>query len=264
MFTANKYVLAESLEEAYQLNQDKNNIILGGTLWLKLSSRHVDTAIDLSGLQLDTIEEKEDCFKIGCMCTLRDVETHKGVNTYFNGFLATAVENIVGVQFRNGATIGGSVYSRFAFSDVLTALLALDTSVELYQGGIVPLAQFMEMPKDRDILVRIIINKKFRNACYSSIRMSATDFPILSCAVSKDQEQWNIVLGARPDRAKLMEFKLPAKPEESDFKDMMNETIQRVEFGTNNRGSSEYRQMLAGVMMLRGIEILQGGGHYAN
>ena len=36
-----------------------------------------------------------------------------------------AVRHIVGVQFRNCATVGGSVYGRFGFSDVLTLLLAL-------------------------------------------------------------------------------------------------------------------------------------------
>ena len=35
--------------------------------------------------------------------------------------------------------MGGSVWGRFGFSDVLTLLLSIDTSVELYKGGIVPL-----------------------------------------------------------------------------------------------------------------------------
>ena len=52
-----KYVRAESLEEAYDMNQKKGNVILGGMLWLKLQNRRVNTAIDLSGLSLDKIEE---------------------------------------------------------------------------------------------------------------------------------------------------------------------------------------------------------------
>ena len=57
------------------------------------------------------------------------------------------------------ATVGGSIFGRFGFSDVLTCFLALDTYVELYKGGIVSLKEFVDMPRDNDILVRILIKK---------------------------------------------------------------------------------------------------------
>lgn len=264
MFTVNNYVIAESLEQAYELNQNKNNAILGGILWLKMGNRTIDTAIDLSALQLNKIEEFDDSFKIGCMCTLRDIETHKGLNVYFNGFLASAVEHIVGVQFRNSATVGGSIYSRFAFSDVITALLALDTSVEIYKGGIISLEEYMNMPHDRNIVVRIVIMKNHRKAVYLSHRTSAMDFSTLSCAVSNDHNHWNIVLGARPDKAKKVEFKLSAKPDAKEIEALIRETIEKIEFGTNYRGSREYRKILAQVLILKGIEIILFEGNYAN
>ena len=49
--------------------------------------------------------------------------------------MAESVRHIVGVQFRNLATVGGSVFGRFGFSDVLTLLLALEARVVLYRGG---------------------------------------------------------------------------------------------------------------------------------
>ena len=57
MMTIREYKRAESLEEAWQLNQKKANRILGGMIWLKMETINVGTAIDLSGLGLDTIEE---------------------------------------------------------------------------------------------------------------------------------------------------------------------------------------------------------------
>ena len=48
------------------------------------------------------------------------------------------MSHIVGVPFRNCATVGGSVFSRFGFSDLTCALLALDASVVLYRGGELP------------------------------------------------------------------------------------------------------------------------------
>lgn len=81
MLTIKNYVRVKSLEEAYELNQ-KNGCILGGMLWLKMSSRTVQTAIDLSELGLNTIEETKDEFSIGCMTTLRQLELDERLNTY--------------------------------------------------------------------------------------------------------------------------------------------------------------------------------------
>lgn len=57
MLKIKQYVKAESLEQAYELNQKKTNRIVGGMLWLKMSTAQIQTAIDLSGLGLDQIEE---------------------------------------------------------------------------------------------------------------------------------------------------------------------------------------------------------------
>ena len=139
MIKIKDYIRAGSLEEAYELNQKRSACILGGMLWTKMGERQVQTAIDLSGLGLDTIEEDEQEFRIGCMTTLRQLELHEGLHAYTDGAARESVRSIVGVQFRNLATVGGSIFGRFGFSDVLTCFLAMDSYVELYQGGIVPL-----------------------------------------------------------------------------------------------------------------------------
>ena len=41
MFTIRNYVVAESLEQAYELNQKKNNVVLGGIGWLKMGGRNI-------------------------------------------------------------------------------------------------------------------------------------------------------------------------------------------------------------------------------
>ncbi len=99
-----------------------------------MGNRNVTTAIDLSGLGLDTITETEEEFVIGCMTPLRDLELHEGLHAYTHGAMKESLRHIVGVQFRNCATVGGSIWGRFGFSDVLTMFLALDTEVELFKG----------------------------------------------------------------------------------------------------------------------------------
>ena len=79
MMTIREYKRAESLEEAWQLNQKKNNRVIGGMIWLKMEKINVGTAIDLSGLGLDAIEETEEQFSIGAMVTLRQLELDAGL-----------------------------------------------------------------------------------------------------------------------------------------------------------------------------------------
>ena len=64
MLKIKNYVKAESLEQAYELNQKRTACVLGGMVWLKMGNRVVTTAIDLSGLGLDTITETESEFVI--------------------------------------------------------------------------------------------------------------------------------------------------------------------------------------------------------
>lgn len=201
MISIQKYVRAKSLEEAYQLNQSRANRVIGGMLWLKTGSGSVNTAIDLCGLGLDGIEETQEEFFIGAMTSLRQVELHQGLNEYTQGAAGAAVRDIIGVQFRNLATVGGSIWGRFGFSDVLTFFLSLETFVELYQGGIVPLEQFAGMEYDRDILVRLIVKKKPGVFAYRAFRNQRTDLPVLTCALSRIEGEYRAVVGARPGRA---------------------------------------------------------------
>lgn len=260
MITIQKYVRAQSLEEAYTLNQSKQNRIIGGMLWLKMSSLRVHTAIDLCALGLDTIEETDEEFRIGAMATLRQLETHPGLNHYMQGAAAEAVGSIVGVQLRNMATVGGSLWGRFGFSDVLTLFLAADSYVELYKGGIVPLRQFAGMKPDRDILVRLIVKKTPGSFCYRSMRNQRTDFPVLTCAAAQLDGVLRLAVGARPHKAVMaLEAPLPEScitPEAA--KALAAEAAGAVSTGSNLRGSAAYRKHLTRVLAERCILSLGG------
>ena len=261
MIRIQNYVMAESLEEAYQLNQNKRSRIIGGMLWLKMSSIAVHTAIDLSRLGLNKIEETEEEFSIGAMTTLRQLELHEGLNAYANGAVAKAVHDIVGVQFRNMATVGGSIFGRFGFSDVLTVFLAMDTHVELYKGGIVPLEEFVNMEKDRDILVRLIVKKKPGCFAYQAMRNQRTDFPVLTCAVSKVDGEYRVVVGARPARARVLRDEqglLSGGVTEESAKAFAAFAAETLPTGSNVRGTAEYRTHLIRVLTRRTLMELEG------
>ena len=257
MLSFNQYVRAQSLEEAYELCQKRSNVVLGGMLWLKMQNGSRGTAIDLCDLGLDQIEETPEEYRIGAMVSLRTLEMHDGLNTLTQGSMAEAVKHIVGVQFRNVATIGGSIYGRFGFSDVLTLFMALDAKVELYHAGVMSVKEFADFPrKTRDILVRVIVPKTARKTVYLTMRNTETDFPVLTCALSCLNGQYTCVVGARPMKAAVYE----------DEKQILSEGItpesavvfaadiaSRAEFGSNLRGGADYREKICGVLVRRAV-----------
>lgn len=257
MLTIKNYIRPETLEEAYNLCQKRTNVVLGGMLWLKMSNRTVKNAVDLCDLGLNKIKENEDCYKIGAMVSLRTLEMHEGLNAMTNGAFKEALRHIVGVQFRNTATLGGSVYGRFGFSDVFTLLQALEARVCLYKTGEISIDEFAKFPRNkRDILTDIIIPKKRRKVAYLSQRNTKTDFPSLACAVSQTEEGFICAVGARPGIAEVY------KSDNTLFENGINEdnalafgcnVADHLKFDSNMRGSSEYRKRICKVLVKRGI-----------
>lgn len=266
MFTIKEYVRPDSLDEAYDLLiKNKKNAIIGGMLWMRLGKRTINTGIDLSNLGLDKIVQTENEFEIGSMVTLRDLETNKELNEEFQNIFKESVRHIVGVQFRNLATVGGSIYSRFGFSDILTAFLALDSYVLLHNKGIVKMEEFAKMDYEKDIIEKIIVKKDGSKNAYFTQRLSETDLPILAFAVSKVNDKWKISVGGRPSKAELAHKAasiLSKNPTKEEIEKAGDETSKELIFGSNMRGSKEYREYLSKVFLKRAIEEINGGLTY--
>lgn len=255
MLQFNQYVRPESVGEAYELGQRKNSVILGGMMWLRMQSRAVGSAIDLSALGLDSIEEDGGMVRVGAMTTLRRLETDPDLNACTGRAFSRALSPIVGVQFRNLATVGGSVWGRFGFSDVLTVLLALGTDVELYHAGRIPLAEFARRPKERDILTGVLLPKEPARCVCLSRRNTTTDFPVLVAALCRRGDQVCCAVGARPGRAVLLrdEYHLLSDGvTERSARTFADWVTGQLTFGSNIRGSAEYRQRLCEALVKRG------------
>ena len=258
MFTLQNLVQPETIDEAYKILMEKrSNTILGGCAFLRMGTKVISTGIDLSKLNLDFIREAGGEIEIGAMTSLREIETNPLLVQNFNGVLPKAVGNIVGVQFRNVATAGASVFSKYGFSDLITALLVLEADVELYGSGRVSLAEFMYMPVKKDILTKIIIKKDNRKAAYANLRNSHSDFLLINTAVSRLGDKWTVAVGARPGRAKIA----GKASEMLSKKDLTQKDIEKaaelaageLNFGTNMRASGEYRKAMCKVLIKRAV-----------
>lgn len=272
MFYYNQYVRAQSLDEAYELYQKKPNFVLGGMLWLKMKNKTLGTAIDLCDLGLDQIDEDENEFRIGAYATLRQIETHEALNAYTHGAIAESVRHIVGVQFRNVATVGGSIWGRFGFSDVMTIFRALGAKVQLHKAGIMDLDEFAALPRTtRDVLVSVIVPKNAKGVVYLSQRNQSTDFPVLTCAVANRSGRYVAVIGAAPymaepvwDEEGILDCLADAKTDgnaaltdnsEINAKiDKFAEYVaEHIRFGSNIRAGAEYREIICRVLTRRAV-----------
>lgn len=258
MIHIQNYETPQTLEEAYRLlNDKKSNTILGGCAYIRMGEKNIATAIDLGKLNLNFIYEKDATIEIGAMTTFREIETSPILKKYFSGILSESVKNIVGVQFRNIVTVGGTVYSRYGFSDLITALLSLDTEVMLQGKGRIPLERFLEEGSHKDILVKIIIPKTNRKAVFQMMRNSKSDYAILNVAVSNKEDDWKIVVGARPNRAKIAkeasEYLSKDNLTQVDIDFAAGLAVKELTFGSNMRGSKEYREAICQVLVKRAI-----------
>lgn len=267
MFTIREYAMPETLDEAYTiLKSRKGNQILGGCAWLRLGKKRINIAVDLTKCGLDYIREDDEQIEIGAMTSYRSVETCDILKKYFNGVIADSVSSIIGTQFRNTVTVGGSVYGRFGFSDFLTPLLALDTSVVLYKRGSISLETFMTMPYEKEIIEKIVIKKDGRKSSYQMFRNSRGDFPILNLAASRTEAgQWIVTVGARGPKAiraektaaflseKLSRKALKAEDIEAVIQEAGEILVSEVTFTSNMRASAEYRRILCKVLLGKAV-----------
>ena len=286
MYTAKNYIRVDSLEQAYELNKTRTNVVMGGLMWLKQSKKNINTLIDLSGLELDTIKDLDSHIEIGAMVTLRQMEKSPILKKYFGQYFEEAFKSIVGVQFRNGATAGGSVFGRYGFSDVITALMPLEASVEIFNGTIenIPIEKFVSLKKDQSILSKIIIKKTESICSYQSLRIISTDFPQLnvSAVLEKPEPDTNlsklsIAVGARPNVARLIvseNFNTSelltsyAQDVNNNSCDSINALVEKyllddlnsLNYGSNLKASAQYRQILSKALSAKVLRNLAAKG----
>lgn len=253
----NTYVKPKSVNEAYDiLCQHRKNEIIGGGCWLKLLPKEIETAIDLSHCELDYINQTKDTYEIGSTVTLRALEKF----SHRDGILAKSIGEVMGVTFRNVATIGGTVAGKFGFSDIITTLLVLDTKLMFIRKGVISLESYLKnKEKEQDILTGLSIKKQSGKGTFYTLKKTANDFPIVNIALIKNNEGYKISVGARPGVATLakntMDY-INTTPEvdETAIEKAATLLLEEVSFGTNTRGSKDYRRAVIKGLLGRGLK----------
>ena len=257
-----EYVRASDLEEAYRLLQMRNNNrIIGGCTFLKRTGLRIGTAVDLSGCGLDYIQEKDGYITVGAMTSLREIETSERLKYWYGDALSQATEHLIGVQLRNSITIGGHVASRYGFSDIIPTLLSLNAVLRFYHRGTITLEEYMELSRpQKDILIELLLPEVETKVCVKMMRKSYGDYSVFCLSCARAKEQWTIAAGALPSHARLakktMETMNHGTVRKSDAARLAESVTDEFVFGTNYRGSAEYRRELCRVFAKRSIEEL--------
>jgi len=244
------YLKPASLSEAAALlAEHERAVIVGGGAYLRLGARSFDVAVDLFDAGLDYVRETDDGLELGAMATYRMLETDPAVRAYADGLLAQSVARIVGVQMRNIVTVGGTVFGRYAFSNLTTALLALGADVTLHHAGRMTLETFLaRKPAAGDILASVTLPAEGGRAAWQELTRTCNDFAVLNVAAVRRDDGLRIAVGARPGMARLC-------PEAAAAPARAGETAAaELDFGDDVRASADYRRAICRVLVARAVE----------
>ena len=265
MFTLREFYQPDSVREAYEIiSKSKRNMVLGGCIFLKMGNKKIGTGVDFTNLHLNKIKVNDRVISIGTSVTLSQLEENGFINSFANGVIRKSIEGIASKQLRNMATVGASVYSNYGFSDIVPVFLALNARVHLYKAGWMNLEDSIKIEKNvknRDILIEIEIPVEESFACYTSLRTTAGDFCILNLVVSRIRDDFKVVVGARPQKArtaiktsKFISENFDALSFDELVKSSGDILTKEIEFGSNIRGSKEYRTQLSKGLLKKALK----------
>ena len=259
MLTIEEYIKPWSVAEAYTLlTGGRNTAVVGGGAFMRLVSRKIGTAVDLSRAGLNFIRETNDCVEIGAMTTFRQLEQSLPLQNNLDGLIPQTVRNVGGVQLRNMVTVGGTVYGRYGFSELLTGLMVLNVHVVLHKNGTMTLSKFLAHGNPQDILEKVILVKQDLRGSYQVFRNTCGSLPILCVAASKRNGEYRIAVGGRPGVATLaretMAFLNNNRENGVRNPEQAGEIAAgELDFGSDRKAAANYRRELCKVLVKRAV-----------
>lgn len=250
------YYRASSVEDAYaKLKENPTNAILAGGLWLKKIGGVHETLIDISNLGLDKIEEEKDYIKVGAMVSQREFEASPVINSLLGGTVAFSTREIMGPAFRNMATVGGSIYGRYPFSDLIAGLMMMDVTLVFYPEQKMTLNEYLSYKGKLDgILTSILIKKEEGKGYFKKVKTTALDFPLINFAASKRGGKHYIVVGSRPMGPQYAVKAMEAADKGASPEEVASIAVEELMFADSFNISKEYRKDLTKVYVRRGLE----------
>ena len=135
----------------------------------------------------------------------------------------------------------------------------MDASLIFHKKGEIKVSEFLGIKRmEKDILLKIVIPKNEKKGFFYKVQKTRLDFAVVNIAISKGST-YDIAIGARPSVAarplKAIEYiNNQSSITDEVIKHTMDLAIEELKFSSNSRSSKEYRELVAGVYIKRGIK----------
>lgn len=204
--------------------------------------------LDLKNLDLNYIHSTTFTIQVGAATPLDAVEKSDLLNAFNNGIFHNSLKDVCDEDFRRIATVGGNLALKYAYSDLIPALLVTDPMILFYgyekealedihheHLSYIPLEEYLQMEPLRDIMTEIVIPKTM-NSNFVCRKDPESRRTLLNLAVARYGSQLRVAIGARPMVAKLWR---------GNDKTAAEEIINYFDFADDDLISAEERKILA-------------------
>lgn len=178
------YHRPKTLDEALTLLTQSNTIPLGGGTLLSHGTSDSISVVDLQLLKLDSLRVNGNNLQIGATCTLQSLLESE----HISDSLKIALKLEAPINIRNSATVAGAIVSSDGRSPFVTAMLALDSRLEIRDSKKSQASSLSEYlltrPKGLITSISIPLNVK---TSFEFISKTPTDKPIICASIA----QWN-------------------------------------------------------------------------
>lgn len=262
------YHRPESLDEALNLLAKPNAVLLGGGTKLLASETGLPgtAVIDLQALglgqaQLVTAGGKQ-LLAVGATLTLTGLSQFLQTdlpNNEAGKLLQKAIKQAGPNTYRNAATLGGTIASRLADSELLAALLVLEATVTLHSASsqnTIALANYLaDAERPSSLISTISIPLPSGSGTSHRVARTPADYPIVSITgwrtAEGDMRLAATGLGERP-------FRLPTAEQaaQTDVEQAATAAAKANNHPGDFRGSASYRAEMAAVLTRRTLNEL--------
>lgn len=215
--------------------------------------RDAEIAVDLSGLGLDYVAERDGRVHIGAQTPLQSLIDSPAVSRVAGGILCEAARFAAHLNLRNIATLGGLIFTRESPPESLLALMALEAIAVAQDGGSKTCSLAEYQPSADELLIEVnFANPSTVGGALARVARSPQDAAIVAAVAVVEPEVARLAVagasprpicktlaGARLTQDRLAQFAESITSESSPAGDY--------------RGSAEYRKAMAGVLARRAL-----------
>lgn len=237
-----KFYSPQKIRDALDLISENDSKILAGSTSLgKAKNMKIKKMVNIMKLPLSYVREDEKNIYIGATTTIQDLLENPIIQNKFP-FIHSALLKFGAWGIRTMATVGGSVFTSFPWSDVTPLFMVLDAKVFIISKNeerLLPIDNFLDDKREYMngyLLKEIIIEK---DGCgvereFKKIALSSFDTALLNFAYVKGNDFIRISVGARPGR--------PIRLKQAEKDRSLDTAIREAKLGDDFRVTKTWRE----------------------